>query len=355
MNVVIRVDASITIGSGHVMRCLTLAKQLKRHKMHVTFICRYEEGNYISYLKKQGMNVKAFDPINILDENERFRIDANETIKIIKALNEVDLLIVDHYELDEKWEVMLRPYVKKIMVIDDLANRKHNCDLLLDQNYVPKFNERYSGLVPNNCKTLLGPNYVLLREEFFNIKLRNRTGEIKNVLIFFGGTDPTNETMKAIIALKELTNYSLNIVVIVGENNPHKFEIESECKKLSNFQYYCQVENIAQFMQFADIMIGAGGAITWERCILRLPAITITIAENQVETTSLLHDIGATIYLGDHQSVTSSDIKKTIIQLLHAKEKVCEMSKVCTTIIDLTDINKYPVVQNIIQLLGETR
>lgn len=354
MNVVIRADASVKIGSGHVMRCLTLARLLKRHNMNVTFICRYVEGNYIKYIKKQGINVKGFHVNDELNDKVCFRKDANETIKIIEGLD-VNLLIVDHYELDEKWEVMLRPYVKKMMVIDDLANRKHDCDLLLDQNYVPNFNKRYNGLVPSHCKTLLGPNYVLLREEFFNIELRKRTGGIKNVLIFFGGTDPTNETMKAIIALNELTEYSLNVDVIVGENNPHKYEIESVCQNLKNFNYFCQVENIAEFMQFADIMIGAGGAITWERCILRLPAITITIAENQVETTSLLHQIGATIYLGDHQSVTSFHIKKTMIQLLHDKQKVKDMIHACKSIIDFEKVKHYPVVEEILQLLGESR
>src|SRR5690625_1048344 len=129
MNVVIRTDASIKIGSGHVMRCLTLARQLKRHNMNVTFICRDVEGNYIDFLRRERMEVAT------LSNSSDLKSDAFETIYNVKHVGDIHLLIVDHYELDEKWETMLRPYVNHIMVIDDLANRRHNCDVLLDQNY----------------------------------------------------------------------------------------------------------------------------------------------------------------------------------------------------------------------------
>lgn len=346
MNVVIRTDASIKIGSGHVMRCLTLARQLKRHNINVTFICRDVEGNYIDFLKQEGIEVVT------LSNSKDLKSDAFETIHNVKRIGVVHLLIVDHYGIDEKWEVMLRPYVDKIMVIDDLANRKHDCDLLLDQNYYENLNDRYSNLVPSNCSLLLGPKYVLLRDEFLKRNLRERTGKIKNILIFFGGTDPTDETTKAIKALEHLDEDFYIVDVIVGATNPNGDPIKKLCDSLPNFNYYCQVHNMADFMKRADLMIGAGGAITWERCLLQLPSITVTIAENQIETTKLLHELRVTEYIGQSKNVTQSHIKKSVIQLLNDKQKVKQMSEASGEIVNIEEVRNLPVVKAILRLLG---
>ena len=185
MLVVIRADASTSIGSGHVMRCLTLAHRLKKEKnAKVVFVMRVLPGNLIDVVEKQGFEVLKLPPANQKYSLSGYglwltvpmEVDAQQTIEILQhylqdhGCNAVDRLIVDSYALDEQWEQVLWPYCNEIMVIDDLANRRHDCDILLDQNFYLNKDVRYAGLVPEHCKMLLGPEHALLREEFYEAK-----------------------------------------------------------------------------------------------------------------------------------------------------------------------------------------
>lgn len=182
---VFRADASSLIGSGHVMRCLTLAHRLRKEQdAKVVFIMRKLSGNLIDVVRKQGFDVLVLPPADHDYELEDYglwltvpmKLDAQQTIEVLQhylqenGCDVVDRLIVDSYALDEQWELMLRPYCREIMVIDDLANRRHDCDILLDQNFYLNKDVRYAGLVPENCKMLLGPEHALLREEFYEAK-----------------------------------------------------------------------------------------------------------------------------------------------------------------------------------------
>ncbi|MHC8517588.1 UDP-2,4-diacetamido-2,4,6-trideoxy-beta-L-altropyranose hydrolase [Sporosarcina sp. ITBMC105] len=349
MNVVIRTDASITIGTGHVVRCLTLANQLKRHGAQVTFVCRILEGDSITYLQSQGIRVLTLTSI---DGHYDWQLDAEETIKILKEMDdEVDLIIVDHYKLDCRWESELRQYTRSIMVIDDLADRSHNCDLLLDQNYYSNAHERYKGLVPDHCVLMLGPDYVLLREEFFNLtnEPRKRTGEINNILVFFGGTDPTGETIKVLEAIKDFIIPEIN--VIVGSSNPMRYEIEQICRSMPNTTFHCQVNNMAELMWKADLAIGAGGATTWERCFLSLPSITVVIAENQLELTRTIAKEGATIYLGKVQALTKENYQKSIMKSIQNPESMKVMSRKCMELLNVNEVRKSLVTKKVLELL----
>ena len=320
MKVAIRVDASSQIGSGHVMRCLSLAARLqKEHNAQVYFIMRQLAGNLISLVQDKGYSVFTLPEEQREQELKGYatwltvpeKQDAQETVAKLSELGTVDLLVIDSYAIDEIWENAVRPYVKKIMVIDDLANRKHNCDILLDQNLYADMYSRYNQLVPNRCQLYLGPKYALLREEFYEARkaIRQRNSEIKNILVFYGGVDATNETAKALRALKKIQKAeSVYVDVIVGVSNPFKNEIEAVCKLHNNWHYYCQVGNMAEFMNKADIMLGAGGSTTWERCFLQLPALVTAVAENQIEGCKYLEKCGIIKYLGVYNEVTENRI-----------------------------------------------
>ncbi|MED4877004.1 UDP-2,4-diacetamido-2,4,6-trideoxy-beta-L-altropyranose hydrolase [Anoxybacillus geothermalis] len=362
MNVVFRVDSSVTIGTGHVMRCLTLAKQLKQKNVNISFICRDLEGNLINFIKDHGFAVYVLPKIRIneTDNNDTFKWykenwkqDVRETLNIIKAqIRSIDFFIIDHYGIDEKWESKLKPFTKKLMVIDDLANRKHVCDFLLDQNLYLNYQERYKNLVPPECKQLLGPNYVLLREEFIEAshQSRIRNGEIHNILVFFGGTDPTNETVKALDALALLDN-NIKVNVVVGSSNKRKDEIQEYCDRYSNFFFHCQVSNMAELMNEADLAIGAGGTTTWERCYLGLPSITIIVADNQIELTDAVSQFGATINLGFSHEVTSEQIFEAVKDLIVHPKKVQLLSERASKLVNHKIVNTYPVVKAIMEEL----
>ncbi|MEL7633356.1 UDP-2,4-diacetamido-2,4,6-trideoxy-beta-L-altropyranose hydrolase [Sporomusa sphaeroides] len=325
--IVFRVDSSTLIGSGHLMRCLTLAKQLKKTKQaEIAFISRDLAGNLNHFIESNGYRLLLLPRAASVEEltgyeqwlTVRQDVDAGQTKQFLQGLV-VEYLIIDSYGFDKTWEDIVRPYVNKIMVIDDLANRKHNCDILLDQNYYCEPEHRYAGLVPSHCKLLLGPQYALLREEFYEArkKMRIRDGTVKNILIFFGGSDLTNETMKALQALEALQRTDIQVNVIVGASNNNKENIEAYCLQHDHIHYFCQVNNMAELMNEADFAIGAGGTATWERCFLSLPAIVITIAENQVEIAENCKRIGVIEYLGQHEMVTCKmieNVSKLFIQ-----------------------------------------
>lgn len=325
--IVFRVDSSAQIGSGHLMRCLTLAGQLKKEKQaDIAFVSRDLAGNLNYLIKKNGYRLfllpKALSTKE-LTGYERWltveqAIDAGQTKKLLQGLD-VDYLIIDSYALDEMWENILRPCVNKIMVIDDLANRKHNCDILLDQNYYCDMEMRYTGLVPDHCQLLLGPQYALLREEFYEArkKMRNRDGNIKNILVFFGGSDLTNETMKALKALESLHKNDIQVNVVVGASNNNRESIEAYCLRHDNMQYFCQVNNMAELMNKADLSIGAGGATTWERCFLGLPSIVIAIAENQIKGSHCCGEKSIIYYAGLSNQITSHKIFEIVCEFFN--------------------------------------
>ena len=329
-----RADASSLIGSGHVMRCLTLAQRLhKEENAKVVFIMRKLSGNLIDVVRKQGFDVLVLPPADHDYELEGYglwltvpmEVDAQQTIEVLQyylqeyGCDVVDRLIVDSYALDEQWELMLRPYCREIMVIDDLANRRHDCDILLDQNFYLNKDVRYAGLVPEHCKMLLGPEYALLREEFYEAKkhIRQRVGTIQHILVFYGGSDLTNETEKAIKALVQLHDdgYNFTADIITGVSNFRREKIKNLCSKYHFLHYYCQVSNMAKFMNKADLMLGAGGSTTWERLYMELPALVTAVAENQIQGCRDCSQAGIIEYLGINEDVRVD----TILEALHKK------------------------------------
>ena len=244
VKVVIRTDSSIRIGTGHLMRCLTLADSLRRQGAEIVFICRNLEGHMARIARAKDYDVtmlpipdastKVKSPANEYDEwlGVEKDIDASQTLSALSKLDvAVDWLIVDHYALDADWERKVQPLVNNIMAIDDLANREHSCDLLLDQNLFDSAEQRYAGLVPESCKMLLGPRYALLRDEFLYAteKKPMRDGSVRRLFVFFGGADPTNETGKTLKAIAMLQRPDIEVEVVIGGSNPHRDELVSPC------------------------------------------------------------------------------------------------------------------------------
>ncbi|MBO1513345.1 UDP-2,4-diacetamido-2,4,6-trideoxy-beta-L-altropyranose hydrolase [Metabacillus bambusae] len=340
MNIIFRVDSSYEIGTGHVMRCLTLANELKKGGAQVSFICRDLPGNMANYISNKGYHVFLL-PFQInkhpLNEGDRpydawlqvdWKTDAMETAQILVESLSVDCLIIDHYAIDQRWENVIKDSVNKIVVIDDLADRPHQCSILLDQN--SSYDQcRYHELVPKSCVKLVGTSYAILRSEFRLSKkqLTNRDGRINRILVFFGGTDPTNETFKTLQALSHVQFSNLYIDVVVGETNKKKDVIQQICEKLPNTFFHCQIDYMAELMRKADISIGAGGSSTWERCYLGLPTLSIVTADNQMEITKLVHDIGATCCLGVSAEVTAKMIETELKTMLANPSMVKEMSE----------------------------
>ncbi len=335
MKVYFRTDASTHIGSGHVMRCLTLADILKEQRAETSFICRELPGNLCDHIESKGYKVfhlpyekNGHVPDGNSTPYSRWfgvdgKTDAEQTNDILNVGDQTDWLIIDHYSIDNRWESKIRSYTSKIMVIDDLANRKHDCDLLLDQNLYEGMECRYDGLVPEDCITLVGPKYALLRREFADArkKMKGRDGTVKRILISFGGSDRTNETAKTLEAIGILNMPNVAVDVVVGSANPHKEEIEELCSTLTSTYYHSQVSNMAELMVNADLAIGAGGSTTWERCSLSLPSIVVAVAENQITIAEAVDKAGAALYLGKNDQVSEADLCLSIKEILEHPER----------------------------------
>lgn len=364
MKVVIRTDASYRIGTGHLRRCLTLADMLRGNGATVSFICREHTGHLCHLIEQKGYAVHRLlcsEPETCIDGNEYLpwlaisqEEDACQTATALQQEREKPRwLIVDHYALDEKWEKAMRPQAEQIMVIDDLANRRHNCDLLLDQNLYEDLHTRYDDLLPPGCQKLLGPTYALLRPEFLQARqsLRKRDGSIKRLLIFFGGVDPTNETAKALEAVQLLNRPEIIVDVVVGAANSHTDLLQKQFADLTNITVRGQVKNMAELMANADLAIGAGGTATWERCCLGLPTITIVIADNQREMIETIAGRGAVWNMGWHASVSANDLRDRLKYALVNPKAVRAMGQAAWRVMgNRTHDMGHPIVEAISEI-----
>ncbi len=354
MRVLFRTDASIQIGGGHLMRCLTLAGQLREEGAEVVFVCSSLPESMAGMLRKYGYRCVE---VPMSESGEHFQNrDAAHTIAALCQLypDGVDWLVVDHYGLDLTWEQQLRAHAVKLMVIDDLADRRHDCDLLLDQNFYLDQDRRYRGLLPARCVPLLGPGYVLLRPEFIEARqnLRDRDGVVRRLLVFFGSTDPGNQTSVMLEALRLWGKKDITVDVVVGGANPWREEIEVACRALSNTVFHCQTPDIAELIAAADVGIGSGGSAMWERCYLGLTTITVVIAENQVRTTEAVAQLGGIIYLGRAETVQASDYLNALERLMANPERVRQVSNTALELVRLCNVPIGRVMHDILATAG---
>ncbi len=319
--VAIRTDASVAIGTGHVMRCLALAEALRVQGAAIEFVCRAEPGNLLELIREHGFVAHALvcDQRKDLDWAE----DARQTLAAF-ADRSFDGLVVDHYRLDARWESRVGVACRRLMVIDDLANRPHDCDLLLDQNYYHDAERRYRGLLPARCRQLLGPVHALLAAEYEQALQHHqpRAAKIDRVLVFFGGSDPTGETGKLLSALENQSLPKLSFDIVVGANNPARQAIEARGRRLEQVRFHCQTREMARLCADADLALGAGGSANWERFSLALPCLVVTTADNQRETVAALAADGYLHWIGWHAEVTPEILAKALTE---AVEQFAEM------------------------------
>ena len=294
-----RCDSSIQMGAGHVMRCLTLADALAEKGAECHFICRKHDGHLLEMIRQRGHLGYGFPLDNGLQLDEQHeqtlahanwlgstqQHDAKLCSEILKTV-QPDWLVVDHYALDIRWESQLRPYCKKLMVIDDLADRQHDCDILLDQTFGRDLHD-YLQWIPAGCQLLCGSHYALLRQEFaqwreYSLE-RRASGQLEHLLINLGGVDKDNLTMQIlkVLAACPLPKYC-KITVVMGATAPWTQAVQEQATLMPWVtEVKVGVSNMAELMANSDLAIGAAGSTSWERCSLGLPTIMLVLADNQ--------------------------------------------------------------------------
>ncbi len=337
IQIAFRTDASLLMGSGHVMRCLTLAEALRKKGVQCHFISRVHPGNLLELIRQRGFAATALPSeqakplahdqvVGNLSENPLhgswlgcdWRTDAEQT-RTILAKMKPDWLVVDHYALDHRWESFQRASVGRIMVVDDLADRVHDCDLLLDQNLVAQTHSRYAGKVPAACSVLLGSRYTLLQPIYAELHDRTppREGPIRRILIFFGGVDSDNLTGRSLSAFLSLKRQDILVDVVITASFPHAEAIEQQIKGHANIRLHIGLPTLAQLIAKADLALGASGATSWERLCLGLPALVVTLAQNQRSIADELGQRGLIRWLGHTDSVDHMVIADALGKLVH--------------------------------------
>jgi UDP-2,4-diacetamido-2,4,6-trideoxy-beta-L-altropyranose hydrolase len=348
MRVFFRVDASTEIGTGHVMRCLTLADALLKRGAHCSFLCREHLGNLVDLIRGRGHEVYAL-PLSAQAVagpeqgtsgyaawlGADWATDVQQTLAAING-RIADWLVVDHYAVDARWEKQIRTFCRNLLVIDDLADRPHDCDLLLDQNWLGSEPDlRYERLIPSHGRKLLGPQHALLSPEYAQLRAlaSERDGIIRRVLVFMGGADPSNQTSKVLEALAHPALSSLVVDVVIGVSHPDPAKVQKSVAGRPGTILYQGVPSLAALMVHADLMIGAGGTTTWERMCLGLPAIVIGIAQNQKDICAALMAAEYIRFLGEMGSVTASDILMAVQACQNDRTTMQNQSRLCRNLV----------------------
>ncbi len=296
--VAFRLDSSNIIGSGHMQRCVTLASYLKMRNIDSLFVTQKSAGSFDFIARENGFSVINIQPSAVsLD-------DAEASYKELHH-KKVKTLIIDHYNLASDFESYFVSRGIKVIVIDDLDNRPHHCIGLIDQNYKSDYSQAYKKHTPATCTHFLGPQFALLRPEFFSQKTHS-TSEQK-VFVFFGGADPNGETLRFIRETASIDLSPFQFEIIVSKGNKFIHEIQSATKN-KHHKLHFSPPNISELMGQCRLYFGSGGSITWERIALDLNGVVVSVADNQVKGCSDLHNDNYHTYLGQASSVFYGNI-----------------------------------------------
>lgn len=327
---VFRVDASTRIGSGHVMRCLVLAQALRELGGAVTFISRVQPGDMCAMVEQRGFPVlRLHDAVLSAPTGgvafrpgwgvESWLEDAVQTVGALATLGVTpNWLVLDHYLLDQRWEAVLASAVERIMVIDDLADRSHRCQLLLDQNLVADMETRYVGKLPAHCAALLGPSHALLDPTYASLRAEVpiRRGPVRRIMAFFGGVDASDLSGRTMRAFAALGRHDVTLDVATTAANPHLARLRNQANTQPNVRLHQDLPTLSHLMAEADLAIGAGGITNWERLCLGLPALVITVADNQRAIAKELDRLGLIRWLGDEGAIDEAAIAKAVGDIL---------------------------------------
>lgn len=329
------------------MRCLTLAEALRDRGAECRFISREHPGHLLEVVRQRGFAVNSLpagaagyqpstqqgDPVPVHSTwlGCDWEADACLTAEILST-DQPDWLVVDHYALDHRWETVVQQHYQRLLVIDDLADRPHVCDILLDQNLGREACD-YSGLVPRHCRVMAGPMYALLRPEFAALReyslQRRREPQSKDILITMGGVDQPNATGQVLEALGSCPlPVDCRINVIMGLQAPWLKQVRAAAAEMPwPTEVLVNISDMAQRMADCDIAIGAAGSTSWERCCLGVPTLMVVLAENQWHGAKALQSAQAAQLVGEASDIEEQlPLKLYTLLTGHSLERMGQMA-----------------------------
>lgn len=326
---VFRADATVDIGGGHVARCLTMADELARLGWRCSFATVAETPTVSPALAASGHEILFVGG------------DAEDTIDAMRTYwpDGTDLLVVDHYGLGVAFESASRPWCRSILVIDDLADRKHDCDWLLDQTF-GRTADAYNGLVPKDCVVLAGAAYALLRPQFAYWRNHARPADTGRVLVALGTTDPGNATGMVLAALARCRRIKAAEIVL-GSAAPHLADVRTRAAEMPfPMTVHTDIGDMAALAASCDLAIGSGGVSAIERCTIGLPSIIMVVAENQKSVVANITAAGAALALDIGDDTFPEHLAEETDALLATPERRAEMARKAAASCDGRGVNR---------------
>lgn len=333
-----RADASPDIGGGHVMRCLTLADELRGNGWASTFAVSAQTVGTVPALGTSGHCVEVLPDTGLL------QAEALQNT----ARDDLDLLVIDHYGIGEEYERKCREFTRKILVIDDLANRSHCCDVLLDQTLGRKAGE-YAALVPRGCQILVGSEYALLRPQFahwraLSLARREKHTALRRILVSMGMTDPMNISERVLEGI-EASGLQVEVDVLLGGGAPHLERIRNRARTSGiPVTVHASATDVAPLLAEADLAIGAAGSSSWERCCLGVPSVVLVVAENQRRVANELAGRGAVMALGGSLRDAAQNIAELLKTLASSFGRIYDLSQNAAAVCDGRGTRRFGLV-----------
>ena len=329
MNVCFRVDASRSMGTGHVMRSLALADALRRLEVQSTFICGPQAGEWVA--RRGYEHIELASDSGTVDSVEAWHSDAAQTQSAIGALrNKPDWLIVDDYSLDARWHRALRAFVDRITAVDDLADRDLDCDVLVDHNHAADHRRKYADCVDRKALILGGPRFALINPRYAEVPRHQWRSEVRSIGIFMGGADTPNLSETALRACRDHANFHGRIEIVSTRLNPHLDRLRAAADADGEVDLSIDQPDLADFFSKHDLQIGVGGGATWERCCLGVPAVTVAYVENQWVALRALADLGILVtaeLTADAPAETLGNVVRGLLDDAARRQRLAERSR----------------------------
>lgn len=324
----IRADAGVAIGTGHVMRCLALAQAWQDIGGRAVFAMAEMTSAMGARLAAESCQVVPIESQAGTSE------DASQTIAIATE-QKAEWIVVDGYHFTAEYQGVLKAAGFKLLFLDDYGHASNYfADIVLNQN-VSATEALYASRAPE-VRLLLGPRYCLLRREFSAWRDWKREVALlgRRVLVTMGGSDPENLSARVVDALSQVRLEDLETIVVMGGSSPHSEVLESADSLGKSISVRRDVTNIAELMAWADVAVSSAGTTCWELCLLALPALLTDVAENQ---TALAHQLArrkCAIYLGGPQDFSAGHLADRLEQLLMSAETRQDLSARCRELVD---------------------
>lgn len=319
---IFRCDASPVIGAGHVSRCLALAETFSDAGWRISFVVSSETLRTFPGLGTNGFRLHVLD--DAASDVGAMRTEAGGT---------ADLIIVDHYGRDAAFEMACRPFARKLLAFDDMTGRRHDCDFVVDA--AAKDPDQYRVHTPTRTRVLAGVAYATVRKSFQaarSVALARRDGRrVRNILVSCGATDPANATATVLDVLAEVPA-QIAVTVVLSSNAPHADAIRRNLR--SQVRLITDAGNMAELMTVADLAIGAPGATSYERAVLGLPSILMTLADNQRGIAAMMLEHGAATDAGCYDSGLALRLRAQVKFLMDNANARQRLSSTASKLID---------------------